>query len=224
MFVVMCQPPQRFGQIMAYVPMQVMSLLSLRSDVEFGARGNGTCRRNGARLRFTQRRSQVTSGPVLVPREATCRPRLRQLHLTAIPAGGARPQRSLPGVTGTTWRSLSCTSARRIQAMPGRCPRTCATRLSTPVPGTKASGRIWRSLRDTPRRSNCRRWSDRFDDSTEKAYTGWPDRLFLIDRQGRLASEQAGPIWLQAGGSSKRCFDRTWAICRSRTPGDSFPP
>jgi hypothetical protein len=27
MFVVMCQPPQRFGQIMAYVPMPAMSLL-----------------------------------------------------------------------------------------------------------------------------------------------------------------------------------------------------
>ena len=27
MFVVMCQPPQRFGQIMAYVPMPVMSIL-----------------------------------------------------------------------------------------------------------------------------------------------------------------------------------------------------
>jgi hypothetical protein len=27
MFVVMCQPPQRFGQIMAYFPMSAMSLL-----------------------------------------------------------------------------------------------------------------------------------------------------------------------------------------------------
>jgi hypothetical protein len=36
---------------------------------------------------------------------------------------------------------------------------------------------------------------DRFDDSTEKAYTGWPDRLFLIDRQGRLAyKSRPGPF------------------------------
>jgi len=27
MFLVMCQPPQRFGQVMAYVPMPVMSVL-----------------------------------------------------------------------------------------------------------------------------------------------------------------------------------------------------
>lgn len=28
---------------------------------------------------------------------------------------------------------------------------------------------------------------DRFDDSTDNAYSGWPDRLFLIDRDGRIA-------------------------------------
>jgi Iodothyronine deiodinase len=28
---------------------------------------------------------------------------------------------------------------------------------------------------------------DRIEDSTEKAYTGWPDRLYVIDRQGRVA-------------------------------------
>ena len=36
---------------------------------------------------------------------------------------------------------------------------------------------------------------DGFDDSTEKAYAGWPDRLFLIDRQGRLAyKSRPGPF------------------------------
>jgi hypothetical protein len=28
---------------------------------------------------------------------------------------------------------------------------------------------------------------DGFENSTEKAYTGWPDRLYLIDRDGRVA-------------------------------------
>ncbi len=28
---------------------------------------------------------------------------------------------------------------------------------------------------------------DRFDDATDKAYSGWPDRLFLVDRDGRIA-------------------------------------
>jgi Iodothyronine deiodinase len=36
---------------------------------------------------------------------------------------------------------------------------------------------------------------DRFDDSTEKAYSGWPDRLYLIDRTGRIAyKSRPGPF------------------------------
>ena len=36
---------------------------------------------------------------------------------------------------------------------------------------------------------------DRFDDSTEKAYSGWPDRLYLIDRNGRIAyKSRPGPF------------------------------
>src|SRR3954449_4689553 len=36
---------------------------------------------------------------------------------------------------------------------------------------------------------------DRFDDSTEKAYSGWPDRLYLIDRDGRVAyKSKPGPF------------------------------
>jgi len=33
---------------------------------------------------------------------------------------------------------------------------------------------------------------DEFGNSTERAYTGWPDRLYLIDRQGRV-SYKGGP-------------------------------
>jgi hypothetical protein len=36
---------------------------------------------------------------------------------------------------------------------------------------------------------------DRFDDSTEKAYSGWPDRLYLVDRDGRVAyKSRPGPF------------------------------
>ena len=36
---------------------------------------------------------------------------------------------------------------------------------------------------------------DRFDDSTERAYAGWPDRLYLIDRDGRVAyKSRPGPF------------------------------
>ena len=36
---------------------------------------------------------------------------------------------------------------------------------------------------------------DHFDDSTEKAYAGWPERLFLIDREGRIVyKSKPGPF------------------------------
>ena len=36
---------------------------------------------------------------------------------------------------------------------------------------------------------------DRFDDGTEKAYGAWPDRLYVIDREGRVAyRSKPGPF------------------------------
>ena len=36
---------------------------------------------------------------------------------------------------------------------------------------------------------------DGFDNTTEKAYTGWPDRLYLIDASGRVAyKSRPGPF------------------------------
>ena len=36
---------------------------------------------------------------------------------------------------------------------------------------------------------------DEFGNSTEKSYTGWPDRLYLIDGQGRIAyKSKPGPF------------------------------
>jgi hypothetical protein len=36
---------------------------------------------------------------------------------------------------------------------------------------------------------------DTFDDATERAYTAWPERLYLIDREGRIAYKSApGPF------------------------------
>ena len=36
---------------------------------------------------------------------------------------------------------------------------------------------------------------DNFDNSTETAYTGWPDRLYLIDQQGRVVyKSKPGPF------------------------------
>jgi Iodothyronine deiodinase len=36
---------------------------------------------------------------------------------------------------------------------------------------------------------------DEFGDSTERAYTGWPDRIYLIDAEGRVAyKSKPGPF------------------------------
>ena len=36
---------------------------------------------------------------------------------------------------------------------------------------------------------------DEFGNSTEQAYTGWPDRIYLIDSQGRIAyKSKPGPF------------------------------
>ena len=36
---------------------------------------------------------------------------------------------------------------------------------------------------------------DRFDDATERAYSGWPDRLYVIDGDGRIAyKSRPGPF------------------------------
>jgi type I thyroxine 5'-deiodinase len=40
---------------------------------------------------------------------------------------------------------------------------------------------------------------DEFGNSTEQAYTGWPDRIYLIDAQGRVAyKSEPGPFGFHA--------------------------
>jgi len=36
---------------------------------------------------------------------------------------------------------------------------------------------------------------DNIDNTTEAAYTGWPDRLYLIDRDGRIAFKSGTGPW-----------------------------
>lgn len=40
---------------------------------------------------------------------------------------------------------------------------------------------------------------DEFGNSTERAYTGWPDRIYLIDSRGRVAyKSKPGPFGFKA--------------------------
>jgi type I thyroxine 5'-deiodinase len=42
---------------------------------------------------------------------------------------------------------------------------------------------------------------DTLDNATERAYTGWPDRLYVIDRDGRVAYKSApGPFGFHSQG------------------------
>jgi type I thyroxine 5'-deiodinase len=42
---------------------------------------------------------------------------------------------------------------------------------------------------------------DGFDNSTERAYTSWPDRLYVIDRDGRVAyKSRPGPFGFHPKG------------------------
>ncbi len=42
---------------------------------------------------------------------------------------------------------------------------------------------------------------DTFDDAVERAYTGWPDRLYVIDRDGRVAyKSRPGPYGFHPQG------------------------
>jgi type I thyroxine 5'-deiodinase len=42
---------------------------------------------------------------------------------------------------------------------------------------------------------------DSFDNSTERNYTGWPDRLYVIDRDGRVAFKtRPGPFGFRPKG------------------------
>ena len=46
---------------------------------------------------------------------------------------------------------------------------------------------------------------DDMDDSTERAYTGWPDRLYVIDREGRVAyKSKAGPFGFDPDEMAKK--------------------
>jgi len=45
---------------------------------------------------------------------------------------------------------------------------------------------------------------DDMNDSTERAYTGWPDRLYVVDRNGRLAYKSGpGPFGFEPDEMAK---------------------
>jgi Iodothyronine deiodinase len=49
---------------------------------------------------------------------------------------------------------------------------------------------------------------DGFDNATDAAYSGWPDRLYVIDRDGRVAYKSApGPFGFKPGDMERALVD-----------------
>ena len=85
------------------------------------------------------------------------------------------------------WRSTRFTFRRRTPATSGKCAAT----------SVKAS--CFRTRARTGNGSKSRKAAfaliDGIDNSVEQLYTGWPDRLMLIDREGRLVyKSEPGPF------------------------------
>jgi len=57
---------------------------------------------------------------------------------------------------------------------------------------------------------------DDWSNSTERAYTGWPDQLYVIDRDGRVAHKsRPGPWGFPTQKSRTRCADLCCSPSRS---------
>ena len=61
---------------------------------------------------------------------------------------------------------------------------------------------------------------DHIDNRTERAYTAWPDRMFLIDRNGRVVFKSApGPYGFSTRDLERSLQEITRAPNRSRAGG-----
>ena len=87
------------------------------------------------------------------------------------------------------------TSKKRTRPMAGKCRAISRTTSWWPAPslwltGTKPPKLAWSNSAFT-----FPPLVDNIQDTTERAYTGWPDRLYVIDQSGRVAyKSKAGPF------------------------------
>ena len=62
---------------------------------------------------------------------------------------------------------------------------------------------------------------DNFDDATDTVYSGWPDRLYLIDRDGSVAYKSGpGPFGFKPEELEKAIAD---AVGQETTPNSQLP-
>jgi hypothetical protein len=114
--------------------------------------------------------------------------------VTAVPAGGSRPERDVR--TLSTRRRVLRRLHRRGASE--RCVATAIEHRDEVVYARPANADERTELADicvTRLGIKLPALVDRFDDVTDTAYSGWPDRLYLIDREGRVAyKSKPGPF------------------------------
>ena len=188
LFILMLQGPDRFAGVMRYVlGPPSWSFPSNRS----GNRSRRHPQRRRSRpISARNRRSPVHRPAFFLPRTQAGRSRLRQLHLTALPAGGSRPQFLVrkykdqvafyavyirEAHTSDVWQDPDNVDDHVIFAAPKNMDqrtemgKMCVVKLGIKFPAVL----------------------DNFQNTTERDYTGWPDRLYVIDRDGRIAFKAA---------------------------------
>ena len=189
----MRQPPEVFGHVMSRMPMPAFFLF-VRNDVDTRAE------RNAARGGYctgpdcADARYSADASPVRALERQADRPRLRQLHLTTLPAGGSALNKLSEQYKGKVdfyaiyileahptdvWQMQSNVRDKVLF----RTPRDMAERVSV-------AGACVRRLK-----IQFPALVDGLEDRVEAAYTGWPDRMYLIDRGGRITfKSKAGPF------------------------------
>ena len=89
----------------------------------------------------------------------------------------------------TKEKTLSLSSHDRIMDL---CARKSALAIG---PGLSLNTETARLVQRVVRSINIPAVIDEFGNSTEQAYTGWPDRLYLIDAKGRIVYKaKPGPF------------------------------
>ena len=201
--VVMRQPPERFGRIMAHVPMPAMLILPFETmwnvarggTLEVGAEPwlyvplsdhSREVRLSSFRagslsswssVATLDRRSGGDSRPQRDARQFRPRRRvLRRVHRGSDPSDAWQLPSNL--------RDQVAFASPTDMASRTELAEVCVVRLGLKLPAVV----------------------DRFDDATEKAYTGWPDRLYLIGVDGRVAyKSKPGPFGSSPMHSKRRC-------------------
>lgn len=65
---------------------------------------------------------------------------------------------------------------------------------------------------------------DEFGNSTEKAYTGWPDRIYLVEQNGRVAyKSKPGPFGFKAAELSAALAKLPKSHTAEKFSGAAFP-